>query len=362
MRSGIRFFALLLPLSMPAFAEDYVPACPPSVEAFDPVPAAGQTLNCMCLTRPADEISDVWGTDIYTADSDICSAAQHAGATRPGMNNSVRLKVIAGCDAYEGSSANGVITSTFESYNRSFFFPGYGDSSEAVNCKNSEADLPPPPPAQIIDTLPPPPAAAPEAEKTETPAYVAPELPLDNAAPMQGTGLGWHGTAKASNHYVAEFGGVKDVYDADVAYILNGSRYSANASMLYVSSGTASDGGWFKITTSGTASETGDLQYPIAHVDAQRRGGLTLPGISVTVTKVTEGMTASGERIHLSETADITLPDTIVGSAPDAANLPLSGAWRDSYTPAPANADIALTFKPWSAEWDLQCDANCVTE
>ncbi|MEA2724272.1 MAG: hypothetical protein QOH59_2043 [Gemmatimonadales bacterium] len=55
----------------------------------------------------------VWGTDVYTSDSSICSAAVHAGLLTPASGGTVALKVSAGRDAYTGSERNGVVSDTY---------------------------------------------------------------------------------------------------------------------------------------------------------------------------------------------------------------------------------------------------------
>ena len=61
----------------------------------------------------------VWGSGPYTADSDICTAALHAGAIdRDG--GIVRLFDRPGQSSYDGSSANGVTTGGWGSYGQSF--------------------------------------------------------------------------------------------------------------------------------------------------------------------------------------------------------------------------------------------------
>lgn len=50
----------------------------------------------------------VWGTDVYTDDSDLGTAAVHAGLLQNGERGSVRVTRLPGRDSYQGSSRNGV--------------------------------------------------------------------------------------------------------------------------------------------------------------------------------------------------------------------------------------------------------------
>jgi hypothetical protein len=84
-------------------------------------------LTCTCGTP--SPTGSVWGSDIYTADSSICRAAQHAGViTADG--GKVSVKAARGCNRYHGSTRNGVATGSWGKYEESFYFPIKG----AVKC------------------------------------------------------------------------------------------------------------------------------------------------------------------------------------------------------------------------------------
>ncbi len=63
----------------------------------------------------------VWGTDVYSDDSSICAAAQHAGLLT-GARKTVTLRVREGRDTYVGSSRNGVESSAWGRWGGSFSF------------------------------------------------------------------------------------------------------------------------------------------------------------------------------------------------------------------------------------------------
>ncbi len=69
----------------------------------------------------------VYGTGTYTTDSDICSAALHAGAVLPGKGGKVRLLTSPGCQLYRGSASHGINSARWGAYGASFFFAGHGD-------------------------------------------------------------------------------------------------------------------------------------------------------------------------------------------------------------------------------------------
>ena len=54
------------------------------------------------------QLGYVWGTDIYTDDSDLAVAAVHAGLLAVGETGDVTVEILPGQDHYEGSNRNGV--------------------------------------------------------------------------------------------------------------------------------------------------------------------------------------------------------------------------------------------------------------
>lgn len=63
-----------------------------------------------------------WGTDIYTDDSRIGSAAVHKGLITFATGGSVNIQILPGQSGYLGSTRNGVTTSSYGSWPRSFAF------------------------------------------------------------------------------------------------------------------------------------------------------------------------------------------------------------------------------------------------
>jgi hypothetical protein len=62
----------------------------------------------------------IWGTDIYTADSNLASAAVHAGVLKVGQTKNVRVKIVASPQAFQGSSRHGVTTTGYGPYPGAF--------------------------------------------------------------------------------------------------------------------------------------------------------------------------------------------------------------------------------------------------
>lgn len=92
--------------------------CP---DQFTAAADAGETLTCTCSPE-ATQAGSVWGTDSYTADSSVCRAALHAGVvTRRG--GEVTVAASPGQPRYFGVTRNGIASSNFGAYERSFTFP-----------------------------------------------------------------------------------------------------------------------------------------------------------------------------------------------------------------------------------------------
>jgi hypothetical protein len=79
---------------------------------------AGKTLKVSC---PANgNPGSVWGTDTYTLDSSICTAAVHAGKIKLETGGPVTIEMRPGEDSYKGSERNGIKTNDYEKYGSSF--------------------------------------------------------------------------------------------------------------------------------------------------------------------------------------------------------------------------------------------------
>jgi hypothetical protein len=80
----------------------------------------GQTLTLAC--SPGGTAHSVWGSDIYTADSSICTAGVHSGLISFQQGGTVTIEVRPGRTIYGCSERNGVTTSSYGAYGQSFVF------------------------------------------------------------------------------------------------------------------------------------------------------------------------------------------------------------------------------------------------
>ena len=71
---------------------------------------------------PGGEFGTVWGTDVYTDDSSICTAGVHAGKITREQGGVVIVRVKPGQPVYVGTTRNGVTSSDYGEWSGSFVF------------------------------------------------------------------------------------------------------------------------------------------------------------------------------------------------------------------------------------------------
>lgn len=91
----------------------------------------GERVTYEC--EPAGVVGSVWGSNPYTDDSSVCTAAVHAGLIQIGAGGRVEIEIAAGSAQYLGTEANGVKSASYGAFEGSFVFPGLpttGDSND----------------------------------------------------------------------------------------------------------------------------------------------------------------------------------------------------------------------------------------
>lgn len=78
----------------------------------------GKTYKFKCLAGGKENY--VWGSDVYTADSSICTAAVHAGLITFEHGGTVTIELRPGQSSYQSTSRNGVKSNQYGPYPRSF--------------------------------------------------------------------------------------------------------------------------------------------------------------------------------------------------------------------------------------------------
>ena len=83
----------------------------------------GNNGSIYVVSLPAGGVaSEVWGTDIYTDDSSIGSAAVHYGLIDFASGGPVAIRILSGQLAYTGSDRNGITSSAYAAWDGSFEF------------------------------------------------------------------------------------------------------------------------------------------------------------------------------------------------------------------------------------------------
>jgi|EndMetStandDraft_8_1072994.scaffolds.fasta_scaffold465209_1 hypothetical protein len=78
----------------------------------------GDTLDYVCPAGGG--YGPIWGTDVYTDDSSVCTAAVHMGFLDRDVGGRVRIVVRPGQEGYPGSIRNGVVSEPYGSWGGSF--------------------------------------------------------------------------------------------------------------------------------------------------------------------------------------------------------------------------------------------------
>jgi hypothetical protein len=82
--------------------------------SFNPGQYRGKNGQQFTFRCPAGgSVSSVYGTDVYTDDSSVCTAAVHEGVISIAAGGVVTIRIQPGQDAFVGSERNGIKTSDF---------------------------------------------------------------------------------------------------------------------------------------------------------------------------------------------------------------------------------------------------------
>jgi hypothetical protein len=85
----------------------------------------GQNGQQFTYTCPAGgHPTRVVGTDVYTDDSSICTAAAHAGRINPSTGGTVTIEIKPGQNSYMGTGRNDILSESYGAWSGSFAFVG----------------------------------------------------------------------------------------------------------------------------------------------------------------------------------------------------------------------------------------------
>ncbi len=80
-----------------------------------------QTFTFYC-GNGVGQTDSIWGTDLYTYDSSICTAAVHAGRIALATGGAVTIQIKPGAASYMGSTRNGIASQSYGVWGGSFIF------------------------------------------------------------------------------------------------------------------------------------------------------------------------------------------------------------------------------------------------
>ncbi len=109
------------------------PTAPPGAVAWATTAAdhRGQNGQRFTYACPAGgSPSRARGTDVYTDDSSICTAAVHAGRINPSIGGAVTIEIKPGQNSYMGTGRNGILSEGYGAWTGSFVFVGAGAPAE----------------------------------------------------------------------------------------------------------------------------------------------------------------------------------------------------------------------------------------
>jgi hypothetical protein len=89
----------------------------------------GQRFQYAC--PPGGSPGTIFGTNIYTDDSSVCTAAVHAGLISFAAGGTVTIEIGAGQMSYAASTRNGVTSNAYSRWHGSFAFGSFGPPPQA---------------------------------------------------------------------------------------------------------------------------------------------------------------------------------------------------------------------------------------
>lgn len=78
------------------------------------------TGHTFLLTLTGTSDGGIWGTDIYTDDSNLATAAVHANVLNEGETGTILIAVLPGQDSYSSTQRNGITSEGFGPWHGSY--------------------------------------------------------------------------------------------------------------------------------------------------------------------------------------------------------------------------------------------------
>lgn len=104
----------------------------------------GKFIEYRCPADGRVRENQVWGTDVYSDDSSVCTAAVHFGLIGTDNGGTLAVKILPGQESYAGSTRNGYTSLDYGEWTGSFTFQGPAKGVQAAGetfaCAEIEAE------------------------------------------------------------------------------------------------------------------------------------------------------------------------------------------------------------------------------
>ncbi|MEL6614222.1 MAG: LCCL domain-containing protein [Bacteroidota bacterium] len=87
----------------------------------------GGTATYTC--PPGGTARTIWGTDLYTDDSSVCTAAVHSGLITLASGGEVTIWLSEGADSFSASARHGIESNSYGPWSHGFRFPGKSEAT-----------------------------------------------------------------------------------------------------------------------------------------------------------------------------------------------------------------------------------------
>ena len=92
------------------------PLAPATLMAYQQQFGKEMTFTLTGFTVGSGQQASMWGTDMYTLDSNLAAAAVHAGVAKPGETIAVRVRIVQSPPQFVSSFRNGLNSTAYGNY------------------------------------------------------------------------------------------------------------------------------------------------------------------------------------------------------------------------------------------------------
>ncbi len=91
-------------------------AAPPNLKNYEQQFGIELAFTVTGFSGGNGQMASIWGTDVYSLDSNFAAAVVHAGLARPGETVTVRVRIVKSPQRFVASFRNGITSSTYDNY------------------------------------------------------------------------------------------------------------------------------------------------------------------------------------------------------------------------------------------------------